>query len=158
MSILQSQNQFSQSPVLGMLDQAFNFETLACQVDSTQVGSLVAGQAVTFSVTAGGVPLILASTAETDAIAGFVNYTIKDQQFVANQAVSISMAGNVMYLLASGSINRGQQVMSNGAAAAGTVLVATSGKPICGIALDSVGTGQLVRILLSTPCAPYAVA
>lgn len=153
-----SQNQFSQSSYLGMVDQAFDYNTLVCQVDASQSGSIVAGAAVKFATTAGGVPKVVACTAEADQLAGFVNFSIKDQSFVAGQALSISMAGNVLYLYAALAINRGNQVVSLPSGVAGgcnggvVPASGTSGSmPIAGIALDTVAIGQLCRILVLAP-------
>jgi hypothetical protein len=151
-----SQNQFSQSPFIGMVDQAFNYNTLACQVDAAiGAGVLSPGQAVKWATTAGGLPKIVPSTASTDNVAGFVNFSIKDASFAAGQPLSISMAGNCIYLYAALAINRGQFLSSLPAGVAGGcnggVIPAASSDTIIGYALDSVAIGQLCRVMLMTP-------
>ena len=152
-----SQNQFALVPFLGMTDLKFNANTLSVMFDPTGSGSLVAGQAVKFTTTAGGVPQVVPSTLQADKVAGFVNYDIKSQSFSAGDKLEISMAGNVMFLMATAAINRGSQVCSiPSAVAGGTIggLVAatgSSGFPKVGFALDTAVAGQLVRVHLSTP-------
>ena len=77
------------------------------------------------------------------------------------------MAGNVIYLQAVAAINRGQFVTSApsgialGAVGGVVAVTGSSGFPIVGYALDtvapSIGTMSLVRIMLSTPAASYAI-
>ena len=158
-----SQNQQYQTPFLGMLDQAFNYNTLAAQIDATQTGTLIAGTAVKFTTTAGGLPKVVACTAASDAICGFLNFSIKDAGFAANQACNVSMAGNVVFLYASLAVNRGQFVTSLPSGVAGgcnggvVPVTGDSGYPIVGFALDTAAIGSLVRIQLMTPCASYQV-
>lgn len=149
-------NQFSLAPYLGMLDLRFNGDTLSVIFDPAGSGTLVAGQAVKFSIGSSNVPLIVPSTGSADVIAGFVNYDIKSAVFNPGDSLEISMDGNVMFLYASLAIQRGQQVTSLPAASpggcnGGVVPVAGGSLPIVGIALDTAPIGSLVRIKLMTP-------
>ena len=156
-------NQFALSPYLGMLDLRFNGDTLACVFDPAGSGSLVGGQAVKFSVNAAGMPLVVPSLAQADVVAGYVNYDIKSAVFGPGNRLEISMAGNVMYLMAAASISRGQSLIQIPAAVAGGTnggvlpVTGSSGFPIVGFALDTVAIGSLVRVFLQTPPAPYAI-
>jgi hypothetical protein len=153
----QALNQFAMAPVLGQLDQMFNGDTLEVRYDPAGSGNLVAGQAVYWSTVANGTPMVLPSTATSDVVAGFVNFSIKDQSFAPGANLEISMRGNVMYLLAALAINRGQEVTSLPAGVAGGVVggvipaVGSGGLPKVGFALDTVSQGNLVRIFLSSP-------
>lgn len=156
-----SQNVFTGTSFIGMTDQSFNYNTLAVQIDSSQSGSLFPGQAVKWSTTAGGLPKVVASTSTSDVVAGFINFSIKDASYVANQPCNISMAGNVIYLYAALAINRGAFVSNLPAGVAGGtnggVIPTTGSDPIVGFSLDTVAIGQLCRIQLMTPNAPYQI-
>lgn len=147
----QSQNQFVQSAYLGMLDLQYNPDTIAAQIDNGQVGSLVAGQPVKFTQDAGGVPKVEACAANTDIVAGFLTYNIKNKHFVALDYCEMSMDQNVMFLMATAAVARGAKLMID-VSTVGGVITATTGKPICGFALDVASAGgQLIRVKLMTP-------
>lgn len=160
-------NQAQLAPITGQLQMPYNFNTLSVQFDPSSSGTLVAGQAVVFTTTAAGVisaaPLVAPSTAQGDHVVGFVNYNIKNAVFNPGDYLEISMAGNVMYLQACAAINRGQFVVncpaavSNGNNGGVTPVTGSSGFDILGYSLDTVAAGQLCRIELATPAAPYAV-
>lgn len=157
-----SPNQFKQAPYLGQLDLFYNGDTVPCQFDPNGTGTLVSGQAVKFSTTVGGLPMVVPCTAAADVCAGFVNYNSKYAQFIPGDPIEISMAGNVMYLQAALAINRGASLTSlPSAVAGGTVggvvpITGSSGFPIVGFSLDTVAIGQLTRVMIKTPVAPYA--
>lgn len=159
-------NQATLLPFLGMLDQRYNGNTISCVFDPSATGSLVAGQAVTFTHSgsnaavgsvfpSNGDPMVQPSTAGSDLIAGFVNYNLKNAVFLPGDRLEISAFGNVMYLLATGAIHRGAQVNSLPAAQSGGcnggVESAVSGSPWCGVSLDEAVVGSFVRILIQTP-------
>lgn len=147
----QSPNQFVQSPYLGMLDLKYNPDTIAAQIDDSEVDVLIAGQAVKFTSDDGGLPKVTKVTSDSDIVAGFLTYNIKNKGFVAFDTVELSMDQNVMYLMSTAAINRGARVMVD-LTTKGGVTPATSGKPVCGFAIDSATAGgQLIRIKLMTP-------
>lgn len=150
----QNQNQFAQTALLGMVDLPYNYNTISVQIDSSQVGNLVAGQAVKMyeAGDAGGIPKVVACTADNDEVLGFINYNIKNKSFSAGMACEISMAGNVMFLQATGAIARGRQVTLDITSIGGVAqAVGSSGDKIVGFSLDKVSGGQLVRVQLKTP-------
>ncbi len=144
------QNQFEQSPTVGQLDLPYNYNSIAVQIDTGETGTLKPGQAVKFTADAGGVPKVEACDANTDQVAGFLNYNIKNRSFLAGDYAEMSQRGNVMYLIANEDIDRGERVMI-APLTPGGVAVATTGKPVCGFALDTVVVGDFVRIELMTP-------
>lgn len=157
-------NQYSLAQFLGTLDLRFNGDTISAQFDSTGTGSLVGGQAVKFTTTAGSIiPQVVPSLAASDDVAGFVNYDLKSAVFAPGDKMEVSLAGNVMYLTATAAINRGQFLTSLPSAVAGGTIggvkpvTGSSGLPIVGYALDTVASGNLVRVMLQTPAAPYAI-
>lgn len=160
-------NQFVQSPIVGMLQMPYNYNTLTVQVDPSQSSPIVAGQAVKFSPAVSGVvsaaPTVLSADAQADHVCGFVNYNLKNASFGPGDYMEISMKGNVMYLQACSAISRGQYVVScppvvpAGNVGGVSAVTGSSGFDILGFALDQVSAGQLVRIELECPAAPYAI-
>lgn len=147
----QSPNQFSQTPVQGQLDLRFNTNVIACQVDVSSAGGLVAGQPVKMVNSAGGVPKIVECAADTDDVFGFIAYDIKDRVFNALQPVEIAaMHDNVMYMTSSAAIARNASVEIVIAGIKVATAVAT--KRIVGRALDAAtGADQLIRVTIELP-------
>lgn len=146
-----SQNQFAQSEYIGTLDLRLNFNTIAAQIDISQTGTLYSGMAVKLVDSAGGVPKVVGCTSNSDIVFGFINYNIKNQNFIAGNAAELSISGNVMYLYSTTAIARGQKVtidLSTG----GGVAAENSGDTIVGWAYDKfTAPGQLGRIYITTP-------
>lgn len=144
-----NQNQFAQIPVQGQLDLlSSRGNTLACQVDDTSAGSLVAGQAVKMVDEAGGVPKVVECDADSNDILGFINYSPKDSDFDAGDKVEISFGrGAVMYMTASAAIARGAKVMI---VSASSKVATRAGSGIyIGRALDKASAdGDLIRVLI----------
>lgn len=150
---LPDMNQFAQSQVIGALELKQDWETLSAQVDASEAGQLTAGQAVKIVDSAGpGVPKVVACSADTDQVFGFINRTFKDAKFVAGSLVEISQAGNVMVLQATGAISAGAQVCLD-VTYVGGVQAATgsSAKRIVGYAIDKAVGAQLIRVKLGVP-------
>lgn len=148
-----SQNQFAQVPLLGTIDMRFPFNTVSVMIDASQATALYFGAAVKMVDSAGGVPKVVGCAANSDEVLGFINFDVKTVAFLAGMPAEISMAGNVMYLYATGAIARGAQVQldlsTNGGVAAKS---GSSGADIVGYALDKASAaGALIRVVLSTP-------
>lgn len=146
-------NQFAQTPFLGQIDLRFNYDTISAQIDTTQSTPVYAGQAVKLVDSADGAPKVIACTAITDEVFGFINFDIKTVQYVAGSLCEVSLSGNVIYLYAAGAIARGAQVclsvVSPGSVAAAT---GASTANIVGFAYDKASAaGALIRIKLNTP-------
>lgn len=145
-----SQNQFSQSAIGGMLDMRFDYNTLSAKIDATQSGTVYPGTAMKIVAQSGfnGVPSVIACTASTDAVFGFLNYDIKSVGFVAGQPCELSQGGNVMYLYATSAITQGAQVTLD-VTAPGAVSSKTSNNALVGWAMDgAAAAGALIRIHL----------
>lgn len=153
-----SQNQFQMASYLGTVDQQYNYNTQSVQVDVSQSGSFTAGQAVKVIDSADGVPKVVACTASSDPVWGFVNYDFKTVAYSAGSALGVSQTGNVIYLYATTAIPRGSQVTLDVTTNGGVgVLVASSGARIVGYAVDKATTaGQLIRVHVTGPS--FAVA
>lgn len=148
-----SQNQFSQSTVLGSLDLRFNPNTVAVQIDASETGTLYAGQAVKIVDSAGGVPKVVKCSADSDQVLGFINYNIKNAAFLAGDACEISMDGNCQFLRATAAIARGVQVVLDTTTVGGVKAASGSGgERIVGWAYDkATAAGQLIRVMVKTP-------
>lgn len=148
-----SQNQFAQSGIVGMIDQRFDYNTTPCEIDQSEAGVLYAGQAVKIVDSAGGVPKVVACSADADDVFGFINYDQKSPAFVKGMAVELSQAGNVIYLMATAAIARGAQVQSEVTTIGGVAPLAdSSGADLVGYAFDKASApGQIIRVKLSAP-------
>jgi hypothetical protein len=148
-----SPNQFAQSPILGMIDMRFAYDTVAAQIDVSQATPLYAGQAVKIVDSTDGIPKVVACAANSDEVFGFINFDIKSVTFASGQNCEISMAGNYMYLYATGAISRGTQVQLDLSTVGGvTAKVGSSGADIVGFAFDkAAAAGALIRVKLGVP-------
>lgn len=148
-----SQNQFSQSPYIGVVDPIYAYNTLAVLIDSTQATALYAGAAVKFVDSAGGVPKVIACAASSDNCYGFINFNFKNVSYNAGDAAEISMKGNVIYLYSTGAIARGAQVQLDVTSPGGVkTITGSSGADIVGFAIDKASAaGVLIRVELTSP-------
>lgn len=150
-------NQFAQEPLVGMIDMRFPYNTMSVQIDASQASALYAGAAVKMVDSAGGVPKVVGCAANSDDCLGFINFDIKTVQFVAGSVAEISMAGNVMFLMATGAIARGAQVVLSLTTMGGVAAASGSGgENIVGWALDkAAAAGTVIRVFLKTPSFAY---
>lgn len=148
-----SQNQFAQSPVVGMIDMRFPYNTVSVQIDSTQATALYPGAAVKMVDSVDGVPKVVGCSADSDEVLGFINFDIKSPSFAAGAVCEISMAGNVMYLFATGAIARGVQVSLDLTTMGGVRATSgNTGDDIVGWAYDkAAAAGALIRVFVKTP-------
>lgn len=146
-----NQNQFAQSPVQGMVALRAPAKLISCQVDSSEAGSLVAGQFVKLVDSAGGLPKVIAVAANTDVSFGPIAYNIKNATYKAGDTVEVMVGfDDVMWMTASAAIARGALLMP--VVAGSKVVTATTAKPIIGWALDKAAAdGDLIRVVSATP-------
>lgn len=148
-----SQNQFAQSMVLGVVDLRLAYNTVSVMIDVSQATAVYPGQALKLVDSAGGVPKVVACIANTDQVYGFLNFDIKTVAFLAGMPAEMSMAGNAIFLYATGAIARGAQV-SLDVTSPGSVRSAAgnTGDRIVGWAYDKAeAAGALIRVVLGTP-------
>jgi hypothetical protein len=160
-------NQFAQTVLKGTLDQRFNYNTKSVLIDSTQSGTLYAGQPVKYIDPAGAtadadfpgsnsIPHVVACDADDDECCGFINFSIKDQGFVANDPCEISQDGNVMYLFSTGNGSSGDQAQLDVANGGVTPAVGSSGANIVGYFIDKPFANRICRVQLQTPTFTFA--
>lgn len=150
----QSSNQFAMTSILGNLDLRYNPDTVPAQIDNSEAGTLYAGQAVKLVDNAGGVPKVVACSANSDQVFGFINFSIKDKTFIAGSRAEISLDQNVMHLYATAAIARGAQVCLDITTVGGvrSLASASSGDCIVGFAYDqAAAAGSLIRVKLNSP-------
>lgn len=148
-----SQNVVAQSPVVGQADLNFNYNTMSAQVDvSASTNLLYQGQAVKFVAnTQGGIPRVIACSAITDNVLGFINYNVKNVSYAVGQNMEVSSAGNVIWLYATGAITQGNRVCLD-TAAVGAVQATGATATIVGWAMDgAAAAGALIRVHLTCP-------
>lgn len=143
-------NDFAMQSYQGKVDLGPLTNVITCRVSANETATLVAGQTVKLEDSAGGVPNVLARTADTDAVFGVIVYNHKDSGYVAKDMVEVAIVGTVMYMTAAAAIARGVAV--HGVVATKKVATATGAYPEVGIALDKAAAdGDLVRVYITAP-------
>jgi hypothetical protein len=147
-----SMNQFALEAVKGMMDLSVGVKSvLACQIDSSSAGGLVAGQAVKLVDVDGGIPNVVECSGASDDVFGFIAYNIKDKSFASGDKVEICMGrSGVMYMEASAAIAVNAEVMI--VVSGQKVATATSTNRVIGRALDkATASGELIRVMVDLP-------
>lgn len=144
-------NQVKQGLTKGMIDMRAGQLPISAQIASTEVSTLVPGQAVKIVDSAGGIPKVIAVAADTDDVYGFIVYDLKSAGFVAGDRVEIlPMRNGIMYMEASAAIARDAEVMV--VLAGQKVALATTGKRVVGRAFDkATAAGQIIRVKVDLP-------
>lgn len=142
-------NQFNQSPIVGDSATKVNLNTLSVQIDPNSTNTLVPGDAVVMTTTAGTTILVDKALATQDPF-GFVFYSVKKDQFKAGDSVEIGLVGAIMYVEADGSISRGNNLEYVPAALATgpRMLVSGGTNPISGLALDNATDTEVFRMIV----------
>ena len=143
-------NQFSIETEQGALDQSMGLEnSFVCQVSASQVGTLVAGQAVKIEDTAGAVLKILACDANSDNVFGFVVRDLKKASWVADEPIRIASDGVILYMTSGAAIAKGANVEI--VASTKRVITNAGTNPIVGTSIDkATATSQLVRVYIKS--------
>jgi predicted RecA/RadA family phage recombinase len=147
-----SQNQFALSNVAGLIDLKFSSNSVAVEIDASQVAKLVPGSPVKMVNSIGGIPKVVGCAADADEVLGFINFDIKSRSFAAGDRAEISIRGNVMFMYATAAIARGAQVAldleNNGV----KPLAGSGGADVVGWAYDKAAAmGDLIRVYVQTP-------
>ena len=140
-------NQFNLTPLKGRTALVPNQPTIPVMIDTGSVNTLVPGDHVVLTTTAG--PTIYVDKATAAQVTfGVVAYTPKKSTFTAKDAVEIVLTGSIMWGQAHNSVTRGDQLEFY---PTGSKLMTNAGNPVCGIALDSATDGNLFRYIVLTP-------
>ena len=142
----QNLNQFQQTAERGQVALlCANSPVISAVVDSTEAGTLKAGDAVKLVSTSVGLPHVVKSASGDLAIAGFVVFNpVKNDDIKAGDRVEIAITGTFVYQVASAAILAGAAVDYD--YSTGKVATANSGIA-CGVALDAAAAdGDLIRV------------
>jgi hypothetical protein len=143
-------NQFEIAQTQGALDLSLGVDnSIICQVSASQATALTAGQAVKVEDSAGGIIKVLACTANSDAVFGFVVRDTKKSEWAANEPVRIALEGVVLTMTAGAAIAKGARLEI--VASTKKVITNAGVNPIIGLSLDKItADGQLVRVYIKT--------
>lgn len=146
-----SMNQFGLSVKKGQVDLRSGQPTLSVQIDSSEAGTLVPGQAVKIVDSKGGIPKVIAAAADTDDVFGFIVIDLKTPSYVAGDRIEIvSGRSGFMYMEAGAAVARGAKVQI--VVAGQKVITAVSTKRIVGSALDkAAASGDIIRVSVDLP-------
>ncbi len=144
-------NQFGITTRQGQVDLTFPNNIITCQVGSSQVTALVAGQAVKLlDVAAGGVPNVVSLAANTNPSFGVVVSNIKDINYPAGARVEIGLAGTFIWLTAGAAIAAGAKLEF--VYTTNKVITNAGTNPLFGYALDqATADGDLIRVGIINP-------
>ena len=142
----QNLNQFQQTAERGQIALLnANSPVISAVVDSTESGTLKAGDAVKLVSTSKGIPSVVKCGNSDTTITGFVVFNpVKNDSIVKGDRVEIAITGAFIYQVASAAILAGAAV--DYAYNTGKVATANSGLA-CGVALDAAAAdGDLIRV------------
>ena len=163
-----SQNQFAQSPIVGIVDLINSASNIiACQVDPSVSSPVYPGQGVKIVAnTAGGTPKVAPVASKSDPVFGFAKFNIKDIQYAsqgnpavfvaAGQTLEVAMWGTCIWCYATGAVSQFAEVCLDPSYVGGVQAVGNSAT-IVGMAIDGSASGGLIRVML-TPNPAYATA
>lgn len=145
----QSQNQFVQSQMVGLVDLRVGpTNVISCQVDVSVTTQIYPGQAVKIVAnTAGGLPKVAPVSAKADQAFGFCVYNIKDILYTAGQNLEVAIWGSVIWCYATGAITQMAQACLD-VTYIGGVQATGSTATIMGLAVDGCSAAGLIRVML----------
>lgn len=151
-------NQFGMEPIQGMLTLAPNVNQLPAAIKRDSANTLIPGMAVKL-VDVTDQEIIVEKAAATDAIYGFVTYSVIKNSYNStglNRRMDVAFRDCVMYMTAGAAIARGAplEIAVTGTASAPVCKVITNAgtNKIIGIALDKAAAdGDLIRVQILTP-------
>lgn len=158
-----SQNQFAQSPVVGLVDMKVGpTNVISAQVAPGATSPIFPGQAVkVVASTAGALLQVAPCTSKADACIGFAIFNIKDvqyQQGVASCGMNLEVAlwGSVIWCYATGAITQFGEVCLDPTYIGG-VQASGSTATLLGWAFDGAAAAGPMRVML-LPNAAFATA
>lgn len=146
----QSQNQFAQSPVIGVVDLLVGpTNVVSAQADqSLGLGTIQPGQAVKLvSNSNGGVPKVVPVTSKSDVVFGVCVFNFKDIQYFAGQNLEVAIGGTVIWQWATGAITQGTQVCLDQTYVGGVQATGNSAT-VMGFAVDGAASAGPIRVHL----------
>lgn len=134
-----------------------NTDVIPAVIDSTETGTCYAGDPMVVVPTSTGAVKVKRLTSSGGKILGFLrpNQLTQDGAYKAGDKVEICLAGCVMWMKASASINAGADVNSVVAnTGVHTVATQSGSGSVVGVALDAAAaSGAAVKVLIKAPVA-----
>lgn len=152
MSTFQNQNQFGQTPLLGMVDLISgpnNVVSVRIDPASTATAAQLSVGAPLKIVDTVGTDIIVDTAAITEACFGVIIYTRRKQLYAAGDVVEIAIRGTVVYLETSAAVARGANVQA--ASANGLVATRASTNFRIGKMLDKPAAANVLARVLIDP-------
>jgi len=139
-------NQFSIHPLKGTLTLFPNVNLVDCQVDATEAGTIVAGDPLVIVDTAGSV-IKVKKAAISDKFLGCVPYSVKGNEYVAQDMIRVAMDYCCLQMEASAAIGAGIEVQLD--PATGKVAPQTGTNTVIGDALGKAAAdGDLIPVMI----------
>ena len=146
----QALNQFQQTAERGQVAY-LNCDSfkMSAVVDSSEAGTLAAGDAVKIVTTSKGIPHVAKVGNSDTSCFGFVAFNaVKNDGIKAGDRIEVVFTGGFMYMIASDAINAGASL--DYAYSTGKVATANSGLG-CGIAMEAASAdGDLIAVYIKT--------
>ena len=153
--LVQNQNQFAQTAMLGQVTMDPQPSTIPAQIYSGSTAVIGAGTAVKLVDVAGPNVVVDATTSATDGpVFGVIPFNLRKNTYAALDAVEVCARGSILMLKSSASIARGTNVScTNAATAADDPVVQTTtsaGDYILGVCLGhAAAANALVKVLVA---------
>lgn len=155
-----SQNQFAQTPFVGIVDLTIGPTNVVAAIIDSSAGTnlFYPGQFVKLVTNNnGGIWSVIGCTAKNDKAVGAIRFNIKDVSYGAGQKCEIGLWGTVMWFYATGAIIQGNEVCLD-TTSPGGVQATGNTATFVGTAIDgAAAAGNLIRVLL-VPNIAYATA
>ncbi len=149
MSTFQNQNQFTQTPVLGMVDMTVNPAIISVKIDPASVSTVLqSGQGFKIKDVAANEIIVDVVANATEEVFGVSIYNPRKNLYNPGDTIELALSGSVVYLEASAAIARGAKVQLTPATPSVQTLVAGTNAQL-GISLDKpAAAATLCRILI----------
>ncbi len=151
----QTMNQFTQAPILGLVDLVPSPQVIAVQLSPSTVAVCQVGSAMKLIGGQGALPIVDVCSGPTDGpVFGVIPYNNRKNTYVANDILNLALAESFVFLRSSAAINRGDKVTTTAATTTTDPLVTTVSTPttqyVTGLAIDlATGADQLIRIKIA---------
>jgi hypothetical protein len=155
--LTQAMNQFTQAPILGLVDLVPSPNTISVQILSTSTATAIQNGSVMKQValSTAALPVVDICTGPTDGpVFGVIPYTDRKNLYLPGDITNLVLSTSFIYLKSSAAINAGDKVTATAATTSADPTVATVSVPstqyVTGVALDTcTAANQLLRIRVS---------
>lgn len=151
----QAMNSFAQTPILGLLSEIPNMNTVAARILTTSSAVITVGTAVKLVAGTDSLPVVDACTGPTDGpVFGVIPYNERKNTYSAGDVVNVALSDSYIYLKASAAIARGDKVTTTLGTTTADPLVTTvataTTQYVTGIAIDvAAAASDLIRVRIA---------